>query len=191
MKEVLNQTPEMLSVLKQAGVVDSGGAGFVVLVEGINKELSQYVDDGIPLNNLLKTARSIQKLLKKRLQKAHKDQTASSILNLDFSRIQNSRLAEVFQNAKILLGNLHLNHNGNDKTLNREKIIGDLQEIDNSWNPEIKEKFCTEFVLETDQIKNKDELKEKIGHYGDSLIIVNSNNKYKVHIHTNKPNDVF
>jgi len=87
----------------------------------------------------------------------------------------------------VALSNFHLNHNGNGKPINREKIIGDLQEIDNSWNPEIKEKFCTEFVLETDQIKNKDELKEKIGHYGDSLIIVNSNNKYKVHIHTNKP----
>jgi len=191
LKEVLNQTPEMLPVLKQAGVVDSGGAGFVVLLEGINKELSQYVDNGIPLHNLLKTARAIQKLLKKRLKKAHKDQTALSILNLDFSRIRNSRLAEAFQNAKVALSNFHINHNGNGKTINREKIIGDLQEIDNSWNPEIKEKFCTEFVLETDQIKNKDELKEKIGHYGDSLIIVNSNNKYKVHIHTNKPNDVF
>jgi len=128
----------MLPVLKQAGVVDSGGAGFVVLLEGINKELSQYVDNGIPLNNLLKTARAIQKLLKKRLKKAHKDQTALSILNLDFSRIRNSRLAEAFQNAKVALSNFHINHNGNGKTISREKIIGDLQEIDNSWNPEIK-----------------------------------------------------
>jgi Predicted kinase related to dihydroxyacetone kinase len=181
----------MLPVLKQAGVVDSGGAGFVIMLEGINKELSFYIDGGIPIQKLLKTGRSIQKLLKKRISEFHKNQSTSSVLNFDISKIHNRRLAEVFQNAKILLGNLHLNHNGNGKTINREKIIEDLREIDNSWNPEIKEKFCTEFILETDQIKNKDDLKSKIANYGDSLIIVNSNNKYKVHIHTNKPNDLF
>lgn len=191
LKKVLDQTPDMLPVLKQAGVVDSGGAGFVVMLEGFNKELSFYIDGGIPIQKLLKTGRSIQKLLKKRISELHKNQTTSSVLNFDISKIQNRRLAEVFQNAKILLSNLHLNHNGNGKTINREKIIGDLREIDNSWNPEIKEKFCTEFVLETNQIVNKDDLKAKITHYGDSLIIVNSNEKYKVHIHTNKPNDLF
>ena len=34
MKEVLDQTPEMLPVLKTAGVVDSGGQGLVEVVEG-------------------------------------------------------------------------------------------------------------------------------------------------------------
>jgi dihydroxyacetone kinase-like predicted kinase len=99
-------------------------------------------------------------------------------------------LVEALQNARNLLGNIHLNHN-NGKTLNREKLIDELQEIDDSWNPEIKNKYCTEFVLESDVITSKDQLKEKIAHYGDSLIIINSNNKYKVHIHTNKPNDLF
>ncbi|MBQ8043097.1 MAG: DAK2 domain-containing protein [Clostridia bacterium] len=35
MKEVLAQTPEMLPVLKTAGVVDSGGQGLVEIIEGI------------------------------------------------------------------------------------------------------------------------------------------------------------
>ncbi len=34
MREVLNQTPEMLPVLKEAGVVDSGGEGLVTILEG-------------------------------------------------------------------------------------------------------------------------------------------------------------
>jgi DAK2 domain fusion protein YloV len=34
MNETLDRTPEMLSVLKEAGVVDSGGKGLVVLMEG-------------------------------------------------------------------------------------------------------------------------------------------------------------
>ena len=38
-RETLNKTPEMLPVLKQAGVVDSGGMGFVVALEGMNAAL--------------------------------------------------------------------------------------------------------------------------------------------------------
>ena len=33
-EEVLNQTPEMLPVLKEAGVVDSGGQGLLQVIEG-------------------------------------------------------------------------------------------------------------------------------------------------------------
>ncbi|MCL6559046.1 MAG: DAK2 domain-containing protein [Firmicutes bacterium] len=35
----LNETPDMLPVLKQAGVVDAGGKGFVVILEGILRAL--------------------------------------------------------------------------------------------------------------------------------------------------------
>jgi dihydroxyacetone kinase-like predicted kinase len=190
LKEVLDQTPEMLPVLKKAGVVDSGGAGFIILLEGIDKELSQLAVNGISLSSLLRIGRTTRKLLRKRLSELRKSPFAPLILNIDFSRIQNSRLVETLQSARNLLGNIHLNHN-NGKTVNREKLIDELQEIDDSWNPEIKNKYCTEFVLESDVLTSKDQLKEKIAHYGDSLIIINSNNKYKVHIHTNKPNDLF
>ena len=37
--ETLGKTPEMLPVLKQAGVVDSGGAGFLYVMEGMVKAL--------------------------------------------------------------------------------------------------------------------------------------------------------
>lgn len=46
-KRSLENTPELLSVLKQAGVVDSGGAGVVYLFEGMKKYL-----DGEPLEKL-------------------------------------------------------------------------------------------------------------------------------------------
>ncbi len=39
MRKTLAQTPEMLPVLKEAGVVDSGGMGYVLLVEGMEKYL--------------------------------------------------------------------------------------------------------------------------------------------------------
>ncbi|MBE6714801.1 MAG: DAK2 domain-containing protein [Ruminococcaceae bacterium] len=43
-EETLNKTPEMLPILKQAGVVDSGGAGFLCVMEGMVKCL-----DGAPV----------------------------------------------------------------------------------------------------------------------------------------------
>ena len=39
-KKALDRTPEQLDILKQAGVVDSGGAGFVYIMEGIQKFMS-------------------------------------------------------------------------------------------------------------------------------------------------------
>lgn len=39
MRKTLAQTPEMLPILKEAGVVDSGGMGYVLLVEGMEKYL--------------------------------------------------------------------------------------------------------------------------------------------------------
>lgn len=39
MKKVLQKTPEMLSVLKDAGVVDSGAFGYIVIIEGMLKFL--------------------------------------------------------------------------------------------------------------------------------------------------------
>ena len=38
-KEALRQTPEMLPVLKQAGVVDAGGQGYVIVLEGMRSVL--------------------------------------------------------------------------------------------------------------------------------------------------------
>ena len=51
--EVLLQTPEMLPVLKQAGVVDSGGQGLMQVLKGaydayLGKEIDLTVDKGIP-----------------------------------------------------------------------------------------------------------------------------------------------
>ena len=46
-EEMLKRTPEMLPVLKQAGVVDSGGKGLVVIYTGFNAVLTgDYVENG-------------------------------------------------------------------------------------------------------------------------------------------------
>ena len=40
-QKALAQTPEMLPVLKKAGVVDAGGRGFVVILEGMLSVLKE------------------------------------------------------------------------------------------------------------------------------------------------------
>lgn len=50
MKKSLAETPELLPVLKESGVIDSGGAGFVYIVEGMLKELyGEELESGEPL----------------------------------------------------------------------------------------------------------------------------------------------
>ena len=46
MKYTLNKTPELLPVLKEAGVVDSGGAGLICIFEGMEMALrGEYIDE--------------------------------------------------------------------------------------------------------------------------------------------------
>ena len=48
MKAALRKTPDLLPVLKEAGVVDSGGAGLVAIMEGMHKYLSgEELEDSI------------------------------------------------------------------------------------------------------------------------------------------------
>lgn len=57
--KVLAQTPEMLPVLKQAGVVDAGGQGLVFFFEGMNRRLKgENVDETIS-DNLLNESQKI------------------------------------------------------------------------------------------------------------------------------------
>lgn len=58
---VLSQTPEMLPVLKQAGVVDSGGQGLVVVMQGaydclLGKEVDYTIETESGSDNVAKTA---------------------------------------------------------------------------------------------------------------------------------------
>lgn len=58
MKNVLKETPNLLPVLKEAGVVDSGGAGFIIIFEGmnsvlLNKEIPLKLDFETSANTVL------------------------------------------------------------------------------------------------------------------------------------------
>ena len=50
MKESLRKTPELLPVLKEAGVIDSGGAGLVYIVEGMGQAIGGKIIEDVSLD---------------------------------------------------------------------------------------------------------------------------------------------
>ena len=190
LKKVLKKTPDMLPVLKQAGVVDSGGAGFVIILEGINREIkiNRLMANSLPVSIILNINKTTRKLLKNKLSGFNKNSFTALLLHLGIERLPNIRLNSIINDVKHFINNLQNNENG---ILNKKDIINDLKDMKNSWTPKIKQRYCTEFIIQTNKISSKEQIKEIVGEYGDSLIILNSGNKYKVHIHTNKPKSVF
>lgn len=118
----LNRTPEMLPVLKQAGVVDAGGRGLVLIYLGMLKRLQG-----------------------------------------------NAAMPEANKNLEAK------EHYGAHLQLNPEE--------------DIKFGYCTEFIIKTKNA-DPDEFKNKIMHYGDSMVVVGTESLIKVHIHTNEPGTV-
>lgn len=115
-REALNKTPEQLPALKEAGVVDAGGQGYVVILEGMLKGL---VGD-----------------------KAFK--------SMDLELI---------------------------KSVSTRAVERDLKYV-----------YCTQMLIElSKQDKGIDDIREDLENYGDSLLVVGTENIVKVHIHTNHP----
>jgi dihydroxyacetone kinase-like predicted kinase len=189
LRNVLKRTPEMLPELKQAGVVDSGGAGFVILLEGIEREISfqHSSSNGMPASILLNITKTIRKLISRSSSNLKYSQLGAIIAHLGTDGINNIKLRNIITNFQLHSGNIL---NRSKKEASKEAILLDLKEVEASWNPTIKHRYCTEFVLQSDKKISKDEMKQLIGGYGDSLIIIQSNGTYKVHIHTNKPDSV-
>lgn len=66
---VLSQTPEMLPVLKQAGVVDSGGQGLMQVLKGaydslLGKEINYEIDDASKGSGVVKISEETEKEIK-------------------------------------------------------------------------------------------------------------------------------
>lgn len=118
----LNNTPNLLPVLKEAGVVDSGGAGFLKVVEG--------------------------------MELAIKGEMLESVEPTDDSQEKSAQA----------------------------KVSGD-----------IKYGYCTEFIIELNDESSFQEsyIRSPLSMMGDSLVLVRDENLVKVHVHVNKPGEVF
>lgn len=52
-------------------------------------------------------------------------------------------------------------------------------------------RFCTEALVRGKSLPTQQEVQEQLRHYGDSLIVINSGEVLKMHIHTDHPDEVF
>lgn len=121
-KKALADTPKMLDVLREAGVVDAAGHGFVSLLEGI----SHFMKDG-NLRSLPRIAHEEHDL--------PADRPNSSEINLSFP-------------------------------------------------------YCTECFV-SGQNLDREALSTHLRQYGDSLIVAGTKHRAKIHIHTDRPREMF
>ena len=128
-EESLDRTPLLLPVLKEAGVVDSGGAGFVTILRGMKAGIEgEY--------------HTFDEVLASQSQQA----TTPSKNFMDFDYYE-------------------LNKYG----------------------------YCTEFTIRLNPNLdfNKDDFSKKLEMYGYSIVVVNTEDIVKVHIHSKTPGEVF
>ena len=55
---------------------------------------------------------------------------------------------------------------------------------------EITFRYCTEALITGEQL-DKEKIRETIGTYGDSMVVAGSNQKLRIHIHTDTPWELF
>jgi len=185
LKSVLQKTPDMLPVLKKAGVVDSGGAGFVILINGIAKEVGtkSLFENRLPVAIVLSINRRLKKLLKKKPARLKRTSILKTLKEIAQEKILNLKLNRIIKQVENLVNNgIHI--------FSRKNVLTDLQELENSWDHKIKFRYCTEFVINAEKISSEQQIRNFVSPYGDSLIILNDGDTYKVHIHTNKPNEL-
>jgi DAK2 domain fusion protein YloV len=186
LREVLDKTPDMLPVLKQAGVVDSGATGFIILLEGLEKEYTTRRElKALPVSSILNINNTIKKLVIKNSSRRKESKTLTLIQHLGLNKTENYKLFHIVHNAQIYLKNHSHNHISTEKSL-----INDINDIESSWNPEIKFRYCTELAIKRENHMPIEELKQEIKGMGDSFIFLENGDTCKIHIHTNKPDTV-
>ncbi|MBU3182610.1 DAK2 domain-containing protein [Clostridium psychrophilum] len=75
-----------------------------------------------------------------------------------------------------------------NSSANEEKIVFE-EEILNC-TPNITYRYCTEALISNENV-NTNEIKNALKHLGDSLIVAGNKSKVRIHIHTNKPDELF
>ncbi|MCF8002102.1 MAG: DegV family EDD domain-containing protein, partial [Halanaerobiales bacterium] len=89
-----------------------------------------------------------------------------------------------------LNGILNFIKTGEIKNVKSYNTVLSEQESEITQDEEINLRYCTEAYIEK-LILNKDKLRAKLCLIGDSLIIAGDNEKMRIHIHTNQPDQFF
>lgn len=182
LEETLKKTPEMLPVLKKAGVVDSGAMGLLILIKGIAFELEyneSIIKPIFTIANILLISKYVRSFVSGRKYGKQNRLVKTILTGIPPRNISNINLSNI-----IKLSNSLIQKKDNGRLA--KTIIQKSDELFETWNPNIKFRYCTEFILESVSL-DKVEFGNSLSDWGDSLIIIHSNNIFKIHIHTNKP----
>jgi len=79
---------------------------------------------------------------------------------------------------------------GELKNLITARNVVKIKDIANISHEEISFRYCTEALLTGDHI-DREKIKRKLAHLGDSLVVAGSEQKVRIHIHTDEPSTVF
>jgi DAK2 domain fusion protein YloV len=163
LKDVLERTPEMLPVLKEAGVVDSGALAFYILLEGL-----------LDFFGL-----SAQETFSKRyplIGKIYKGILSCSGCYKTYELIRFFLSKAIYylepQRALFIL----------------KKILRDVMRkgVETAWSRKISYRYCTEFLLTP---KERDvepsQIRLRLENLGDEIFSMRSDSTIKIHIHTN------
>ncbi len=181
LEDTLSKTPEMLPILKKAGVVDSGALGFLIILKGmfIGMEYNGTIIKPLAnISSILMINRYIKSILLKNKHRKKSNIVKTILMSFPTKNINNLSLANILKQVNKL-------PQKDDRAI-KQNIVQKSNALSNSWNPDLVYRYCTEFILVSDKI-TKNNLQRKLENIGDSLIIIQDRNHYKIHIHTNKP----
>ncbi|MDK2901384.1 MAG: fatty acid kinase [Thermosediminibacterales bacterium] len=133
-EEVLEKTPEMLPILKEAGVVDAGGKGFIYILKGALEALKGFEDEPSGKIAAYKDDKSVKKFTEEdfKLQLQYCTEIVLSgnnidtgIIKKDFSKLGDSLL--VVGDKELVKIHIHTNHPG--EALEYCLKLGELKKI--------------------------------------------------------------
>ena len=199
-QEVLEKTPEMLPILKDAGVVDAGGAGFVYILEGVLRLM-----EGKPLEEVSRVEVTVAKTV---------NVWRSILVGIRGGELKDIKevetiVSKTIQAAKKRLARFPLQKLKDATGTGRvagtwEKVLGVIQkrELSNikavrntarkaiaTWERELKYRYCTEFLIKGKNLSLK-EIEDELAKHGDCAIVIGSSELAKCHLHTNEPHKV-
>ena len=202
--ESLRQTPELLPVLKDAGVVDAGGQGFVYMLEGILRLI-----EGQPLEEVSRVEVTVARMVNawKGLLSTIRAKRAEEIGEAE---VIAAKLVESWKGklGAIKVPSLRsipgLDRVGSIVAKTWESVLGlirqrnlkDIKGVDktaeravSAWERELEYKYCTEFLIKGEDLALK-QIEAELGRHGDCVMVVGTPWLAKVHLHTNDPESI-
>lgn len=183
-EEALAHTPDLLPVLKKAGVVDAGGKGFVLIWAGARLVLQRLADGDTPVSAAVKDPEkepdkdTIKDLGTDRQTDPEMD--AEIVKDKDKDTVKDPATDTDIQDSRF-------RESDGSTTVG----ITEPQSLisDQVAEQQLQYQYCTETIVKGSGLP-LEQLRRELTGLGDSMLVVGTDRLIKVHIHTNHPGQV-